>query len=54
MAKPVDTRAEWLPDEFNHEQATRQEVWDELNRYARSHFGLTNDEILRSYSDCPR
>ena len=54
MATTVETRPEWLPDEYEHEQVTRQEVWDELDRDARRHFGLTADEFLRIYRDPPR
>ncbi len=47
MAPTVQARPEWLPDEFEHEQVTRQEVWDALDRDARRHFGLTADEFPR-------
>ncbi len=53
MATNIETRPEWLPDEFEHEHVTRQEVWHELDRDARRHFGLTADEFLRIYKDPP-
>ena len=53
MAPIVQARPEWLPDEFEHEQITRQEVWDALDRDARRHFGLTADEFLHIYKDPP-
>ena len=53
VAATTDARPEWLPDEYEHEQVTRQEVWDELDRDARRNFGLTADEFLRIYRDPP-
>ena len=53
MATTVDARPEWLPDEYEHEQVTRQQVWDELDRDARRLFNLTADEFLCIYRDPP-
>ena len=53
MAPTVQARPEWLPDESEHEQVTRQEVRHELDRDARRHFGLTADEFPRIYKDPP-
>ena len=53
MAPTVQARPEWLPDELEHEQVTRQQVWHELDRDARRHFGLTADEFLRIYRNPP-
>ena len=53
MATTVDARPEWLPDEYEHEQVTRQQVWDELDRDARRLFNLTADEFLRIFRNPP-
>ena len=53
MPPNTEPRPDWLPDEYEHEQVTRQEVWDELNREAQRHFGLTADEFLRVYRNPP-
>ena len=53
MPTTVDTRPEWLPDESEHEQVTRQEVRDEVDRDARRHFGLTAGDFLCIYKDPP-
>lgn len=31
MATTFEARPEWLPDEYEHAQVTREEVWDELD-----------------------
>ena len=35
MATTVDARPEWLPDEYEHVQVTREGVWQALDRDAR-------------------
>lgn len=53
MATTVETRPKWLPDEYEHVVATREEVWTTLDRDARRLFGLTADQILAIYRDPP-
>ena len=53
MATTVETRPEWLPDEYEHVVVTREEVWAALDRDARRLFGLTADEFLAIYRDPP-
>ena len=52
-APSVDARPEWLPDEYEHVQVTREEVWQALDRDARRLFGLTADEFLRIFRNPP-
>ena len=35
MATTIGVRPEWLPDEYEHFEVTREEVWNELDRDAR-------------------
>ena len=49
MATTVNGRPDWLPDEYEHVQVTREEVWEELDREARRLFKMTADEFLRTY-----
>ena len=51
--QPLRRGPSGCPDESEHEQVTRQEVRDEVDRDARRHFGLTADEFLRIYKDPP-
>ena len=53
MATTVGARPEWLPDEYEHVQVTREEVWEELDRESHKHFYLTADEFLAIYRDPP-
>ena len=53
MATTVETRPDWLPDEYEHVLVTREEVWQALDRDAQRHFGLTADEFLAIYRDPP-
>ena len=48
-----DVRPEWLPDEYEHFEVTREEVWNELDRDARRLFGPTADEFLRIFRNPP-
>ena len=32
MATTVETRPEWLPDEYEHVELTREEVWQALDQ----------------------
>ena len=49
MATTVNGRPEWLPDEYEHVQVTREEIREELDREARRLFKMTADEFLRIY-----
>ena len=53
MATTVETRPDWLPDEYEHVELTREEVWQALDRDARRLFGLTADEFLRIFRNPP-
>ena len=53
MAATVETRPEWLPDEYEHVQVTREEIRQALDRDAQRHFGLTAEEFLAIYQDPP-
>ena len=53
MAPTVETRPEWLPDEYEHIQVTPEEIRQALDRDAQRHFGLTADEFLAIYRDPP-
>ncbi len=53
MATTVDARPEWLPDEYEHVELTREEVWQALDQEARRLFNLTADEFLRIFQDPP-
>ena len=53
MAPPVDNRPDRLPDEYEHVELTREEVWQALDREARRLFDLSADEFLRIYQDPP-
>ena len=53
VATTVDARPERLPDEYEHVQVTREEVWQALDRDARRLFGLTADEFLRLFRNPP-
>ena len=53
MATTVETRPEWLPDEYEHVVVTREEVWAELDQEARRLYGLTADEFLRIFRNPP-
>ena len=53
MATIIGVRPEWLPDEYEHFEVTREEVWNELDRDARRLFGLTADEFLRIFRNPP-
>ena len=53
MATTVETRPEWLPDEYEHIEVTPEEIRQALDRDAQRHFGLTADEFLAIYRDPP-
>ena len=53
MATAVETRPEWLPDEHEHVEVTREEVRQALDREARRLFNLTAEEFLAIYRDPP-
>ena len=53
IATTVETRPEWLPDEYEHIQVTSEEIRQDLDRDAKRHFGLTADEFLAIYRDPP-
>ena len=53
MATTVDTRPDWLPDEYEHVELTREEVWQALDQEARRLLSLTADEFLRIFQDPP-
>ncbi len=46
-------RPEWLPDEYEHVEVTRDEVRQALDDEAQRLFGLTADEFLRIYKNPP-
>lgn len=51
MSTTFETRPEWLPYEFEHQQVKPQEPCDELDRDERRHFDLTADDFLCIYKD---
>lgn len=51
MARKVETRPDWLPDEFEHVELTREEVRQALDREARRLFNLAADEFLAICQD---
>ena len=53
MATSVNGRPEWLPDEYEHVEVTREQVWQALDRDARRLFDLTADEFLAIYQNPP-
>ncbi len=53
MATTVETRPEWLPDEYEHVELTREEVWQALDQESRRLFDLSADEFLAIYRDPP-
>ena len=53
MAKTIEARPEWLPDEYEHVVVTREEIRQALDRDARRLFALTAAEFLRIYQDPP-
>ncbi len=53
MATTVDARPEWLPDEYEHVEATREEIWAALDEQARRLFKMTAKEFLRIYQNPP-
>ena len=53
MATTVEERPEWLPDEFEDAELTREEVWQALDQEARRLFDLSADEFLRIFQDPP-
>ena len=53
MATSVNGRPEWLPDEYEHVEVTREEVREELDREAQRLLKLTGDEFLAIYRDPP-
>ena len=53
MATTVETRPDWLPDEYEPVELTREEVWQALDREARRLFDLSADEFLRIFRDPP-
>lgn len=53
MATTVETRPDWPPDEYEHIEVTREEVWQALDREARRLFDLSADEFLRIFRDPP-
>ncbi len=53
MATTVHERPEWLPDEFEYVELTREEVWQALDQEARRLFDLSADEFLRIFQDPP-
>ena len=53
MATTVETRPEWLPDEYDHIEVTREEIRQALDREARRLFDLSAEEFLAIYKDPP-
>lgn len=53
MATSVNGRPDWLPDEYEHVQATREEVFASLDEQAQRLFNLTAEEFLRIYQNPP-
>ena len=53
MARTIETRPDWLPDEFEHVELTREEVRQALDREARPPFNLAADEFLATCQDPP-
>ena len=51
MATTVETRPEWLPDEYEHVEVTREEVRQALDREARRLFNSDGRGVPR---DLPR
>ena len=53
MTTTVNGRPEWLPDEYEHVEVTREEIREELDREAQRLLKLTGDEFLAIYRDPP-
>ena len=54
MATIIGVRPEWLPDEYEHFEVTREEVWQANWTGTRGgSLGLTADEFLRIFRNPP-
>ena len=53
MTTSVNGRPDWLPDEYEHVEVTREEVREELDKEALRLLKLTGDEFLAIYRDPP-